>query len=183
MISRRQLENDYFEWLYDLACGVRATPNISYRNLLELMHDTEFYYILPGDADRANDGVTLRYRYSLMRDYDFDASEIMDGPCSVLEMILSLAIRCEETITDDALIGDRTCQWFWEMLHNMGLSGMTDSRFDYVYVSEIIDRFLNREYEPDGRGGLFVISPCDYDLREVSYFNQLCWHLNDTLYS
>ena len=93
-------------------------------------------------------------------------------------MMVALAIRCEETIMDDPQVGSRTGQWFWGMINNLGLGAMIDEKFDKNYVKEIVDRFLNRDYEPDGRGGLFTIRHCEDDLRNVEIWNQLCWYLD-----
>ena len=65
------------------------------------------------------------------------------------------------------------------MLHNLGLDSMTDDRFDVRYVEAVILRFLNREYEPDGTGGLFKIKNCKYDLRDVEIWYQLNWYLDN----
>jgi hypothetical protein len=93
-------------------------------------------------------------------------------------MMTALAVRCEETIMDDALFGNRTGQWFWGMIHNLGLSPMTDSNFDKEYVDEVITRFLNREYEPNGKGGLFTVRHCNRDMRTVEIWCQLSWYLD-----
>lgn len=49
------------------------------------------------------------------------ASYLDNRPCSVLEMIIALAIRLEEHIMDDPDIGNRTGQWFWDMIVSLGL--------------------------------------------------------------
>ena len=59
-------------------------------------------------------GVGLRYRYSIYLKRD-DVIDILNEPCSVLEMILALAIRCEDTIMANVRYGDRTTQWFWSI--------------------------------------------------------------------
>ena len=79
---------------------------------------------------------------------------------------------------DDTRYGDRTTQWFWNMIVNLGLGGMVDALVDIEEVDKIIERFLNREYEPNGRGGLFTIDNCEEDLREVEIWYQLCWYLD-----
>lgn len=175
---RERIRNEYFEWLYNLACGERYSSDISYRKLLTYLHSREFTYLIPRDINRAKDGISLRYRFGLYFDYP-NASDDLIGPCSILEMMLALAIRCEENIMDDPGIGDRTGQWFWGMIANLGLRNMTDNVFDESVVDEIINRFLNREYEPDGAGGLFTIRHCEYDLRTVEIWYQLCWYLDN----
>lgn len=174
---RDQIQNEYFEWIFDLVCGKRYSKNVSYRKLLMHMHNTEFIYFIPKDANRAEDGIDLRYRFTLVVDNN-NALEYLDGPCSVLEMMVALAIRCEENIMDDPNVGDRTSQWFWGMVVNLGLGSMTDDIFDRRIVDDILDRFLNREYEPNGEGGLFTIKDCEKDLRKFEIWYQLCWYLD-----
>lgn len=79
---------------------------------------------------------------------------------------------------DDPNIGNRTGQWFWEMIVNLGLGAMTDSRFNKKFVDETINKFLNRDYDPDGKGGLFTIRDCDRDVRDLDIQHQLCRYLN-----
>lgn len=142
------------------------------------LHNTEFRFTISRDENRADDGISLRYRFSLDYNGVDNADDYISGPCSVLEMMVALAIRCEENIMDDPRVGDRTGQWFWGMIGNLGLSAMDDIRFDKALVDDIIDKFLNREYEADGRGGLFRIKHCDHDLRKVEIWYQLCWFLD-----
>lgn len=176
-MSRLNVEEKYFEWMYDLMCDDEYGDEYSYRKLFRYLHNMDFIYIIPRDANRAADGIDLRYRFAWDTGNACADSEL-EGPCSVLEMIIALAIRCEETIMDDPAIGDRTSQWFWKMIVNLGLGDMIDMRFDEIYVRDVIDRFLNREFKPDGRGGLFTIKDCDYDLRDIEIWTILCWYLN-----
>lgn len=178
-MTQNRMLNDYFEWLYDLVCGERFSRGISFRKLLVQLYNTDFIYIHPRDINRAKDGADLRYRFALIQGLD-DVPPYLDGyPCSVLEMMVALAIRCEETIMDDPQIGDRTSQWFWGMVNNLGLGAMFDDVYDSDTVDYILNRFLYREYEPDGRGGLFTIRGCEYDLRKAEIWHQLNWYLNN----
>jgi hypothetical protein len=93
-------------------------------------------------------------------------------------MMIALAIRVEENIMDDPDIGDRTSQWFWEMIVNLGLGGMSDRHYNKTLVNEAIERLLYREYEPDGRGGLFRVRGCEYDLRDVEIWCQFNYYIN-----
>lgn len=177
MIRREEINADYFEWMIDIVCRDRFAPNISYRKMLTQLHAIEFVYSIPMDENRAVDGIELRRRYALRHGYD-DLSDYLTGPCSVFEMILALAIRCEETIMDDTAYGNRTAQWFWGMIVNLGLGAVTDDQYDEQYVEDVILRFLNHEYEPDGRGGLFRVRHCNRDLRTVEIWYQMNWYLD-----
>lgn len=178
-MNRNEIANEYFMWLCDLVRSDHFSGPISYRKLLMYLHNTEFVYLIPKDQNRAADGVSLRYKFASAqgyRDKNFIA-DCLDAPCSVLEMMVALANRCEVDIMDDPQIGNRTGEWFWGMVTNLGLGAMYDSRFDKRFVHDSISRFLNREYEPNGRGGLFTVHHCDHDLRDVEIWNQLSYYL------
>jgi hypothetical protein len=135
------------------------------------------------DSNRYEDGTDLRYRFGYI--YNLDGSIITDylddRPCSVLEMLIALSIRLEEQIMNDPDIGDRTGQWFWDMIVNLGLGSMDDTKFNRKRTDIIVQRFLNREYERNGKGGLFTIEHCKEDLRDVEIWYQACWYLDKVL--
>ena len=179
-MTRDDIKNEYFEWIYDIICRQRYQNVVSFRKLLIYLHDTEFTYLIPRDENRAKDGENLRYQFALACGYGrsyLAITNMLSGPCSVLEMMVALSIRCEE-IMDDPSLGNRTAQWFWQMITSLGLGSMVDERFDRHLVHDIIKRFLNREYESNGKGGLFTIRNCEYDLRDVEIWYQQCWYLD-----
>ena len=178
------LYNEYFEWLYDLVCKDRFIGHKSYLKLFENLNNKEFIYILDMDGNRAKDGIELRYLFAC--DYDRsntkNITEYLDsyGPCSVLEMLVALANRCEVQIMSDPEMGDRTGLWFWIMMDNLGLRSMDDKNFDPIYVDKVINRMMYRTYEKNGKGGLFMVD-CDQDMRTVEIWYQLCWYLNNII--
>lgn len=179
-MTRSEIKNEYFDWMYNLVCGDRYS-GASFIKLLRYLHDTEFRYLIPKDQNRAEDGRSLRRRFILRNDYEdcYDyVINALEGPCSVLEMMIALDIRCEEDIMDSTDVGDRSGQWFRGMIVSLGLGHMHDDNFDEQYVYDVIERFLDRDYEPNGRGGLFTIRHCDDDLRDVEIWWQLCWYLD-----
>ena len=180
-MTRDDVINEYFEWLYGSVCDKRYLKTISYRKLFALLHRTEFRYSIPRDENRAMDGLDLRRRFAHNADRRGSILDCLAGPCSVLEMMIALAIRCEEHIMDDPDIGDRTGKWFWGMIQNLELMTMTDTRFDRRYVEERIDIFLDREYEPNGAGGLFTAENCVEDMRTLEIWYQMCRYLDDIL--
>lgn len=175
-----RINDEYFEWLCELVDIQRFSRHVSYRKLLARLHNIEFTWLIPFDDNRADDGIQLRRKFAMAMN-DASLASYLSGGCSVLEMMVALAKRCEENIMDDALMGNRTGQWFWGMIRNLGLSDMNDRGFDRHAVDEIIARFLNRDYEPDGRGGLFTVKHCQADMRTVEIWCQLSWYLDSIM--
>lgn len=177
-MRRDDVIDDYFEWLCELTCGEQHNERDSYRKLLSHLHRIEFVYSIKRDSNRAEDGIGLRYRFAYNYISPAAAETYLDGSCTVLEMILALAIRCEENIMDDPAIGDRTRQWFWGMIVNLGLGSMSDDRYDEQTVNDAIHRLLNRTYASNGKGGLFTVKNCDRDMRNIEIWHQLCRYLD-----
>lgn len=178
MSYKDQVQNEYFEWLYNYACAGRVNNQVSYRKLFLLLHSIEFDFYIREDVNRAVDGIDLRTRFATVKG-DERIIDILDDACSILEMILALAIRCEETIMDNPQYGDRTRQWFWNMISNLGLHRFTDDNFNEKIILERVYNFMERRYEPNGRGGLFYIRNCEQDLRNIEIWSQLCLYLNN----
>jgi hypothetical protein len=176
-ITKIDIEKDYFEWMVELVCENRFGNSVSFRKLLTHLHKTKFTFTIRKDSGREEDGVNLRYRYAYESGF-VCADGYLDGDCTMLEMLIALAIRCETDIMDNPAYGDRTTQWFWMMIVNLGLGDMTDDLYDEENVTKILTRFLKRKYEPNGKGGLFTIRNCEYDLRYVELWTQMCWFLN-----
>ncbi len=184
-VKSDQIQSDYFEWMYRLVCdNAEYSHGLSWRKLLGLLHETEFVYILERDGNRADDGIDLRYRFAY--EYNLDRLDIDDTmgdiPCSVLEMMVALALRCEEHITYNPEDGDRTGKWFFEMVDSLGLIGMDDAYFDEYVCEEVLQRFMRRRYAPDGHGGLFILSDDRHDMRKAEIWYQLMWYLNENIY-
>lgn len=174
---RDQIINDYFEWLWNFT---KCRGHSQNRKIITLLHNIEFRYSIAMDANREEDGIDLRYRFitevGIPKNYQ-EVYGYLDGPCSVLEMMIALAIRCEESIMDDPDIGDRTSEWFWLMMKNLGLDYMSDRKFDRDIAEEKISIFLDRRYKRNGEGGLFVVNG-RRDLRKVEIWYQMCWYLD-----
>lgn len=175
------LENRYFDWICGLVCD--DDTRSYYKKLLCYLHGREFIYTIEMDKNRETDGIYLRYRFAYENCLDSSIIDeyLRDKPCSVLEMMVALAFRCEEDIMDNPDIGNRTGKWFWDMISSLGLDSMDDEKFNKSYVKKIVDRFLNREYKPNGKGGLFTVDNCVCDLRDVEIWYQMCWYLDNIL--
>lgn len=175
--------NEHFEWMYHLVCNESHYNKISYRKLLYLLHSIPFMPVthISMDDNRRIDGLDFRYRFGYENGYSTDMIDEYLGnmSCSVLEMMVALAHKVEETQTIDDDYGDRTGQWFWTMIVSLGLGGMDDSNYDEFYAREVIERFQMRDYEPNGKGGLFTLTDPPEDLRKVEIWCQFMWYLNE----
>ena len=190
MIEAR-IREEYFEWMCGKVCQFKSirgnefydrfADGVSFRKLLSYLHDVEFTWEYPMDRNRSDDGISLRDRFTYELNYEPYILDYIDGPCSVLEMMIALAIHTEEDIMDDMRVGDRTGQWFWCMVVSLGLGGMNDRNFDKRTAEDTVARFLNHEYEPNGRGGLFTIRNCAYDLRDEEIHVQRNMYLNSII--
>lgn len=170
----------YFEWLEDKINPFRDGK--SYHKLLRKLFETIFVWDekrVPLDSNRAADGIDLRDRFARENDIPYDYIYALDGPCSVLEMMVGLALRCEETIMVDPTIGDRTSEWFWVMVQNMGLYH-ADGPFDSLYADSRLSIMMGRLYDYDGSGGaMFVVNNPREDMRKTDIWYQMMWWLSE----
>ena len=175
------LEELYFEWMLSFVYNDHYFKTLSFRRVLEYLYLREFYYILPMDDNRCQDGIALRYRFGREKNIDDrEISNVLDvKPCSVLEMMVALSIRIEESIMGEYTVGDRTGQWFWIMMNSLGLGHMSDENFNIHTVNDILYDFLERKYEPNGKGGLFTLEEPPQDLRKIEIWYQMCWYFRE----
>ena len=166
----------YFEWLLDKICD-NSHPREQFRSLLEGLWRREYYAVIFLDKNRVSDGLTLRIEYNSIPRSKKLSPEELSQPCSVLEALIALCIRIEQDILIDDNMGNRISIWFWTMMENMELHFMDERRYDDYYVNQVIDKFLNRKYGPNGEGGPFYIPYSSKDLRDVELWNQAMWFI------
>lgn len=142
---------------YDAGPGHLRPKN--YDILMSKLHDRDFYYIIESDESRMKDGLILRYDF-------FDDCDIIGGsfknPCSVLEMLVGLAVRIDSEYIGDP--GDpHPERFFWEMICNLGLNTLDNEHFNSDTFDRIIVTWLNREYDFDGKGSIFPLKSVTSD--------------------
>lgn len=174
------IKKSYFEWLCEC---IDCHYNQNYSLLLHYLYNYDFIYILEKDDNRLSDGLYLRHRFGdelniPLKDVD---NSLFSKPCSIFEVMVALAIRCEESFMTDPDEGDKTGEWFWNMVDSLGLSEMSDDNFDVDYVDHALDRFINRQYKPNGEGGLFTVRKTKKDMRKVEIWYQMMQYLNEYL--
>lgn len=177
---RKEMNEQYFAWLCSLVDDGRSDQ---YSQLLHQLKNTDFRYTMHMDGNRLADGINLRYRFGREEGIkDPIIAVLIDGkPGSVLEVTVALAVRCEEQIMENSEIGDRTHIWFWGMVESLGLLSMTDQDYDPQYVEFVLNRFMDRDYEANGRGGLFTVRYPKNDMRDVDIWYQMCMFLETIL--
>lgn len=183
MINELQQDvfNEYFEWLYHIVCSSEYYDVVSYRELLLYLLDKEFIYYYDMDKNRAMDGISLRYRFGqeIGCNRDLIQDTLDTRPCSVLEMMVALALDIEEQIMSDPIFGDRTAQWFWSMMVSLGISNQTDDKFNESVVGKKVTKFMTHQYLRNGKGGLFTIHSDDYDMTSHEIWDQALRYINE----
>lgn len=169
-----ELDEQYLDWLYTQIAPVRTRARAhNWRRLCEQFYGTIFVAIVPHDENRIADGRDLRYEFLAEREDLQGDLDWMRSPCSMLELFIILA-RLLAFEMDDAPI-----VWFWHLVEGLGLKQFNDREYyehpDHVeeVVSSILDRVIWRNYEPNGRGGLFPLRNPDRDQRKVELWYQL----------
>lgn len=163
---------NYFDWLVELIYADEYTRSC-YQKVLSFLYSKPFVWSIDNDGNRATDGLMLRDIYENATGLHVSKY----GPCSVLEMMIGLACRCEDDIMHDPEEGDRTYLWFWEMMDNLDLTNQDDYCYNEDTVEKIVNRFLHRKYGSDGYSGPFYIPNCDKDLRRVELWQQLNFYI------
>ena len=169
-------EMDITDAYFEKLCNVAGLRNpIEHCGYFEVMHQlfrTEYYWSVPNDDNRGADGLKLRERYGYPE---------VESECSLLEMLLGLAVRCHEEIMYDPSKDYKQEDWFWMMLTNLGLNRMRDISFGDAWVENdvtgICDVFMDREYARNGRGGLFPLKAPREDQTKVEIWYQLSAYL------
>lgn len=177
---RNQIESEYNEWLLELSENLCA-DGTSHQKLFEYLYSREFYSNVGRDENRVEDGKDLRLRFSedsMRYNYRDIYKYLYNYPCSVLEMMIALAYRCEDIMSDFEK-GDRTGMWFSKMLHSLHLDEMDDNNYDEQYVEQVVDNLINHKYKRNGDGGLFTINNPRKNMQKVEIWYQMCWYLDE----
>lgn len=153
-----------------------------YPELLRVLNDIPFRYVLEMDKNREMDGIALRYRFGYEKGISGDdiSAAIGKDPCSVLEVMTALCLRCAEQIFDEDVYAQSKIM-FCDMLHSLGVDSQTGGCIDILAVQRAVERFLDRNYRKNGRGGLFTVSSPDRDMRNVEIWYQMCLYLDERM--
>lgn len=173
----------FFDWLCYKA-GINDQK--SYFTLAAELHRIAFnpMHLIETDKNRAQDGLELRVEF--MERYGAQGSAKNRGPCSMLEFLVGLARQMSFIMCD--LNGDveaKTSKYFFVLLGNLGLLKLDDNNYIRLngdfYVSDAVDRVLNRQYESSGKGGLFPLKGDHGDQKCAEIWYQMQFWLGEHL--
>jgi hypothetical protein len=172
------LDETYFVWLYSQVGSVKIrNRSKTYWKLLRLLFQKEFTWSdIEKDENRAQDGKDLRTEFLRETNTVVDEDGWLDIGASFLEMLIALAWK----LAFEG--GGEVSERFWEMIENLGLAECTDAHPpDEGIVNHILDKVINRDYSPNGAGGLFPLSKTDQDQRDVELWYQANAYLLESL--
>lgn len=173
------LWEDYGYWLVERV-GLKEVKARKFSKLLADLHNIPFRYSIALDENRAADGFDLRDEYSL----SIGVPEIrFDRDCSVLEMLVGLAIRIDCEYIGDP--GDEHPEHiFWEMIENLFdferyYRNCSDERYERNFVISRVEKWLDRTFDPSGHGSIFPLKRPLMDQRKIEIWSQMNGYLSE----
>lgn len=161
-------ESDYYIWLRDLAGGDKL---INHSLLVKQLDTIPFEWIFALDGNRAAGGEALRSTYADENSIDID--DVRSGPCTVLEMLISLANHMTDQLAGGIDI------WFWKLIENLHLNKYDDDDYDPRAVEFIVMSWLHRSYKSNGEGSLFPLKEYRGDCRNLDIWSQMNAWINE----
>ena len=162
--------NNYFNWLLNFVCD--SEEQQLYSRLLASLYNTEFYWIIDLDENRASWGIALRDEFGDLFGIDIYERNLLNGPCNMLELMVSLSRQIDNVLYDSAY-GERYSKWFWYMINSLGINWSDDVFVEGIF-KEKMRIFMNREFCTDGKGSLFWLPECEFDCKSVQIWCQKC---------
>lgn len=162
------MESDVDRLYFEYLCSSITDQSFvkDFRRVLRRLYDTEFVWTIPLDADRAWYGMLIREVWLESSGFDTNSEWAKMG-CSVLEMLLGLEGISFETFAEEIPDG-----FFWEMLYNLGVLEYPDQQYVEHEIDDILSRFVWRNYDEYGRGGIFPRILAVDDQRELDLWHQ-----------
>lgn len=152
----------YFNKLVELVDGY------GYENMLLDLYNTPFEVKVHNDENRLDEAYKLRDIYGGPH----------DNPGNCFEVLIVLAKDVDDILWDSRH-GDRTKEWFWMMMENMGLTEYTNPNYNEGRVAIAIDIFVNRKFAKNGSGGPFPLRRPLSNMRRIEWWYALNAYVNE----
>lgn len=152
-------------------------PIKTYSQVLAFLFRAPFMAHYELDENRIGDIMGLRDKFSESSKLEnTDYMDLLHMDPSILELMISMAIRINDLISTD----DDISKYFWDMMESLGLADMDDTKFNFSEASKRIEAFLTHNYLQNGKGGLFWIKkPAEgYDATKVDIYTQSQVYIN-----
>ena len=164
----------YYDYLVDQIDGEEKRGR-KFSKILHKMLEVPFLDLVGNDSNRVEDGLIFR------RNYELETGEHSGylHSVSVFEVLLGLADRMNFELDEADMHLDQTAELFWELVDNLGLLGYDDEIYNENEVEKRLEKFVTRDYEPDGRGGCFPIFNPKNDQRDVELWYQMQAYINE----
>jgi hypothetical protein len=159
----------YFHWLVEQV-REEGHQRKTYWDLLKIMHTAEFVWLVPNDDNRISDGLDLRTEFLNEQE---ERESTVDGPCSVLEVMVGLSRRVA------FLAGGNAEGWAWQLMCNLELHKHHDPLRRPRTVTQILHALVWRLYDPDGSGGFFPLGFPKQDQRKVEIWYQMAEYVQE----
>lgn len=175
------LDDLYLEWLYGQVASTQLkSPSRTYWYLFRQLFSKEFVWIVPNDDNRVEDGRELRREFLSVTGIRNADPNWLNLGCSVLEMLIALARRCEFQTEATAE------EWFWKLMDHLDLARFNDSWYrreaNEAMIDERLNRLIFRTYSYDGSyGGLFPLKRPREDQRNIEIWFQMNAYLLEQL--
>jgi hypothetical protein len=165
----KPLDERYFVWLYSqVADAEERHPSKTYWGLLRKLYAKEFFWIVPNDDNRIEDGRYLRLEF-----LDREAIQNVDNDwlhmgCSMLELMIGLSRKLSFVAEGEPQI------WFWTLVENLGLEEFNDNRrLPNMLIDNRLNEVIWRTYKRNGHGGFFPLNKTRHDQRDVEIWMQM----------
>lgn len=177
---KETINDPYFRWLY---AQIEKSDSSGLEDFIFDLHSYPFMSLIPNDDNRVEEGLELRYKFADEENVTL-SKDMLSESCTLLEMLVALADRMDYILFDPSK-ANRRWLWFWLFIDNLRLrkyanddeKGVISRKRNFNRI--IINKFLNREYLANGKGGLFPLENPTSDQREVEIWYQMSAYINE----
>jgi len=158
----------YFYWLVEQT-HTGGHQEHTYNDVLSLLYQKEFVWLVANDDNRMEDGRDLRGEFLREANAPIRITIGHFGYISVLEVLVALSRRLS------FVAGEQAEGWAWQLMENLDLHRMSDplSNRKAKKADEILERLVWRTYDADGQGGFFPLQNSERDQTKVEIWYQM----------
>lgn len=159
----------YFEFLY-----TKGFSDDKYRSLALYLHSIPFEWRIDMDKNRMYDGLAMRIEFDNERSDPSLYSSLEGNECTMLEFFVGFAFRLVRDMFGDEDISVE------ELVEVMLTSlDIFYEEFNEDEVKDILDDWIDGEYDDYGKGNIFSFEEKQDHLNEVHMWMQASWWWNE----